>query len=185
MTEMTFTRLDPVEARELVDELIVPLYVDTHTEVAGNPFYSAERAAERIRGYAAAPTFEIVIARIDGVPIGQAFGYGLITGRWWEGLTPTVELPEDFTDERGGGRTFAFTELMVLPERQGQGLAHALHDELLRGRAEERATVLTREDNRSAQAAYARWGWRKVGKLQPYPDSPHFDAFVLPLPLPS
>lgn len=32
-----------------------------------------------------------------------------------------------------------------------------------------------------AQQAYARWGWRKVAKLQPYPDSPHFDAMVLPL----
>ena len=72
---------------------------------------------------------------------------------------------------------------MVVPNRQGQGVAHALHDDLLGGRAEERATLLVREDNTSAQNAYTRWGWRKVGKLQPYPDSPHFDALVLPLPL--
>ncbi|GAA1775447.1 hypothetical protein [Actinomadura chokoriensis] len=48
---------------------------------------------------------------------------------------------------------------------------------------EERATLLVREDNESAQRAYARWGWRKAGKVQPFPDSPHFDSMIIDLPL--
>ena len=59
--------------------------------------------------------------------------------------------------------------------------AQALHDELLGHRPEARATLLVAEDNAPAQRAYATWGWRKLGKLQPFPDSPHYDALVLDL----
>jgi GNAT superfamily N-acetyltransferase len=143
--------------------------------VIGNPFYSAERFAERVRGYFRAPGFEIVIAYIGGEPVGQAFGYAPpATSKWWGGLTTPV--PDGFTEETGT-RTFAFNELMVVPGWQGKDVAHALHDELLAGRREERATLLVREDNTSAQNAYRCWGWEKVGKLRPYPD-----AMILPLP---
>lgn len=139
----------------------------------------AERFAERFPGYAKAPGFEIVIAYLGGEPVGQAFGYTLPpAARWWDGLTTPV--PDGFTEETGS-RTFALNELMVVPDWQGKGVAHALHDALLGGRAEERATLLVREDNTSAQRAYARWGWRKIGKSQPFPDSPHFDAMILDL----
>jgi ribosomal protein S18 acetylase RimI-like enzyme len=70
---------------------------------------------------------------------------------------------------------------MVVPAWQGRGVAHGLHDELLAHRPEERATLLVRDNNTSAQQAYARWGWQKAGKLRPYPDAPHYDALILPL----
>jgi hypothetical protein len=38
-----------------------------------------------------------------------------------------------------------------------------------------------RPDNAPAQAAYARWGWRNVTKLKPFPDAPVYDALILPL----
>ncbi|GAA4058528.1 GNAT family N-acetyltransferase [Actinomadura miaoliensis] len=180
--DLTFARHDAASAEAILDEVIVPLYEASHADVIDNPFYSAERFAERVRGYLKAPGFEIVVAYVSGSPVGQAFGYALPqTSRWWEGLT--MQTPEEGFTVETGTRTFAFNELMVVPEWQGKGVAHALHDELLRGRQEERATLLVRENNTSAQTAYARWGWRKVGKLQPYPDAPHFDAMVLPLPL--
>ena len=181
-TAITFTRHDGEAAAALLDDVLVRIYVDTHADVSDKAFYSEERAAERIRGYLRSPGFEIVIAYADGRPIGQAFGYALpATSRWWTGLTGD-DLPDGFTTETGS-RTFAFNELMVLPEWQGRHIAHALHDELLRGRAEERATILVREDNVPARTAYFRWRWRKVGKLQPFADSPHFDALILPLPV--
>lgn len=52
-----------------------------------------------------------------------------------------------------------------------------------RGRREKRATLLVRNNNTTAQAAYARWKWQKIGTLQPFPDSPLFDAMILPLPM--
>jgi GNAT superfamily N-acetyltransferase len=180
--DVTFDRHDPASAEKILGSVIVPLYEASHADVIANPFYSAERFAERVRGYCKAPGFEIVIARIDGLPVGQAFGYALpTTSKWWSGLTTPV--PEGFATE-SGTRTFAFNELMVVQDWQGKGVAHALHDELLNGRREERATLLVREDNTSAQNAYRRWGWTKVGKLRPFPDAPHFDSMVIDLPLP-
>jgi ribosomal protein S18 acetylase RimI-like enzyme len=123
------------------------------------------------------------VGYLGQTPVGEAFGYALpATTRWWEGLTG--EVRDGFTAETGS-RTFAFNELMVLPELQGKHIAHRLHDELLRGRDEERATILVRENNVAARTAYTRQGWRKVGKLQPYPDSPHFDALIHELPVDS
>ncbi|REF00602.1 GNAT family N-acetyltransferase [Thermomonospora umbrina] len=181
LNDLTFTRHDPAAVEAALDGVIVPLYEATHADVIGDPFYSAERFTERVRGYMQAPGFEIVVAYLDGVPVGQAFGYALpVSARWWSGLT--TQVPDGFTTETGS-RTFAFNELMVLPQWQGKGVAHALHDELLRGRREERATLLVREDNAPAQTAYARWGWRKIGKLRPYPDAPHYDALLIDLPL--
>jgi len=178
---ITFTRHDPSSTERVLDSVIVPVYEASHADVIHNPFYSSERFAERVRGYLKSTGFEIVVAYVDDHPVGQAFGYALsTTTRWWQGLTPPG--PEGFSKETGS-RTFAFNELMVVPERQGKGVAHALHDELLNGRREERATLLVREDNTSARNAYDRWGWEKIGKLQPYPDAPHFVAMIIKLPL--
>lgn len=179
---LSFVRHDPDSALAVLDEVIVPVYEASHADVISNPFYSGERFAERVSNYIKAPGFEIVIAYIDAEPVGQAFGYTLpAASKWWGGLTTPV--PEGFEVETGE-RTFAFNELMVVPAWQGRGVAHAMHDELLAGRSQERATLLVREDNTSAQTAYARWGWQKIGKLRPYEDAPHFDAMILDLPLP-
>jgi ribosomal protein S18 acetylase RimI-like enzyme len=108
-----------------------------------------------------------------------AFGYTLPeSARWWHGLTTPVD-PALIAET--GERTFALCELMVHPDWQRHRIAQALHNELLSHRAEERATLLVREDNIAAQTAYARWGWAKIGKLKPYPDSPHYDALVFQL----
>jgi ribosomal protein S18 acetylase RimI-like enzyme len=179
---VSFTHHDEASAEQILGQVIAPVYEASHADVIANPFYSSDRFVERVRGYLKAPGFEIVIAYIRDVPVGQAFGYALPpAARWWDGLTTPV--PQGFATETGD-RTFALNELMVVPEWQRKGVAHALHDELLRGRGEERATLLVRENNVSAQAAYARWGWQKIGKLRPYPDAPDFDAMVLQLPLP-
>jgi ribosomal protein S18 acetylase RimI-like enzyme len=177
----TFRHFAAESAEEILDSVVAPVYAASHIDVIANPFYSAERFVERVRGYLRAPGFELVAAYVDNEPIGQAFGYALPpNARWWEGLT--TPMTEGFTVETGD-RTFALNELMVVPDRQRMGVAHALHDDLLNGRQEQRATLLVREDNASAQQAYIRWGWEKVGKLRPYPDAPHFDAMILPLPL--
>lgn len=177
----SFRHVDARSAEEILGSVVAPVYEASHADVIDHSFYSTERFVERVRGYLRAPGFELVAACDDDTPIGMAFGYALpVNARWWEGLTTSVA--DGFTDETGT-RTFALNELMVVPDQQGRGVAHALHDDLLGGRREERATLLVREDNTSAQQAYARWGWRKVAKLRPYPDAPHFDAMILSLPL--
>ena len=162
-----------------METTVLPLHEASYPDLLGNPFFSAERVAERVRGYMKAPGFEMVIAEVEGAPRGLALGYTLPGGaRWWRGLTTPVD-PDMIAET--GHRTFALCELMVHPDWQRRGIAHGLHDELLGHRPEERATLLVREDNAAAQRAYAKWGWRKVGKLQPFPDSPHYDALILDL----
>lgn len=152
-------------------------YVGTPQE--HDVFYSRDRFAERLAGYARVPGFELVTIRERGELIGYAFGYLLPEGaRWWTGLVK--DPPEGFTTETGS-RTFALCELHVRGDRRGCGWASRAHAELMGNRADqERATVLVRPEN-PARAAYERWGYRPVGELKPYPDSPTYIALVLDL----
>ena len=73
---------------------------------------------------------------------------------------------------------------MVRQPFTGRHIAHALHDELLAPRKEQRATLLVEQGNTTAYRAYLKWGWRKVAELRPnWPDSPLFDVLILPLPI--
>jgi ribosomal protein S18 acetylase RimI-like enzyme len=164
-----------------METTILPLHESSRPDLIDDPFDSADRFAARVRGYMRAAGFEMVVAEVERAPRGLALAYRLPEGaRWWRGLTTPVD-PEIIAET--GDRTFGLCELIVHPDWQRRGIAHALHDELLGRRPEGRATVLVREDNIPAQRAYAKWGWRKIGKLQPFPDSPHYDALVLDLPV--
>lgn len=148
----------------------------------GDPFNSPAAFMGRFDSYASIPGFDLVVAYEDEHPVGQTWGWPLGPGnRWWEGL---VSEPEPgFTDE-DGTRTFALSEIMVIRGFTGRGIAHALHDELLRSRSEQRATLLAEADNTNAYRAYLKWGWRKVSQLRPHwQDAPLFDVLMLRLPL--
>lgn len=124
MPTIAFKHLKFDAAEEIVDSVIGNLYVDTHADVIHDPFYSAERFIERIRGYMRAPGFEVVVGFIDNDPVGLALGYALPEkARWWAGLTTPIE--PGFTTE-DGTRTFGLCELMVHPGWQGRGVAHAV-----------------------------------------------------------
>jgi hypothetical protein len=148
---------------------------------AGDPFDTPEVFMGRFDSYASNPLLDLVVAYEDGDPAGQAWGWPLGPGsRWWETLD---HEPEPGFIAEDGTRTFALSEIMVVRERTGHGIAHALHDELLRGRHEQRATLLVRPGNASAYQAYTRWGWRKAAQMRPHwPDAPTFDVLMLPLP---
>lgn len=178
--ELRLEHLDAAGARRISTDVIVPVYEASHTDGLDDPFRSTQRFVERLDAYTQRDGFELVVAYADdSEPVGLAFGFALPeTTRWWRGLITSV--PDGFTDE-DGHRTFAVNEIMVRPEWQRRGVAHTVSAELLAGRPEQRATLLARPDNAPAQAAYARWGWRKVAKLKPFPDSPVYDALILPL----
>uniref|UniRef100_UPI001B801CD5 GNAT family N-acetyltransferase n=1 Tax=Actinoplanes subtropicus TaxID=543632 RepID=UPI001B801CD5 len=118
---------------------------------------------------------------IYGEVVERELGYPLPAGSgWWRGLRSDIDQSELHED---GHRTFALTEIMVLENWRRRGFAHRLHDLLLTDRAEERATLLVLPDNAPAHAAYASWGWRKIGSIKPFDDSPEYDAMILPLPI--
>lgn len=97
--------------------------------------------------------------------MGYAYGFSLQPDtHWWQGLlTPLAEE----TIRETGSRTLALSELMVRAPWRGRGIGRGLHDELLTGRNEERATLLVEPGNTEARGRYARWGWTELGRLRP------------------
>jgi len=180
---LTFRHHDQMAAqaqRVTVEQIYRDSYSEQQQE---DPFSASGRWMHRFDAYAAEPGFDLVIAYTrDGEPVGQAFGWPLTADtKWWDGL---VEEPEPGFTSESGTRTFALSEIMVRRDYAGQGNAHALHDELLCSRREDRATLLVRPANTYAYRAYTRWGWQLVAQLSPgWPDAPTFDVLMFPLPI--
>ncbi|GAA2440805.1 hypothetical protein GCM10010191_66050 [Actinomadura vinacea] len=67
---------------------------------------------------------------------------------------------------------------MVCKSCTGRDIAYALHDELLRPRAEQRATLRVRH----AYQRYTKWGWHKTAQPRPgWPGAPLLDVLMLDL----
>jgi GNAT superfamily N-acetyltransferase len=99
---------------------------------------------------------------------------------WWRGLT--TPLPDEVTAEHAG-RTFAVTELLVRASWRRQGIGRELHELLLGGRAEERATLTVPPGAGAAQAAFRSWGWRKLARTRnDEGGGPVLDVLVTELP---
>lgn len=175
--DVTYHALNGTQALGHLDELR-----DLYREVYADPPYSwgdehAELFVERFKQQATAEGFALVDARHGDELVGVIFGVtlGLTTGWWHHLLAP---LPDDVTTERPG-RTFAVVELLVRKAWRRQHIAQVLHDHLLHGRSEQRATLTVLPAALPAQSAYAKWGWRKVAeKRNPLPGSPVFDVMV-------
>jgi GNAT superfamily N-acetyltransferase len=113
------------------------------------------------------PGFVLAEARHGGYLVGYAFGVPLRPATsWWRDLT--APLPEELTAEHPG-RTFALAELTVRAAWRRQGIGRALHDLILDGRAEDRATAAIPVAAAPAQGAYQRWGWRKAARKHAEP----------------
>ncbi|QXJ25852.1 GNAT family N-acetyltransferase [Actinomadura graeca] len=184
--DVTLRRFNATGARaqrEVVSQIHRGAYAERIA--AGSQFDSVEAFMNRFDVYVQREGFDLVIAYDntgpDARPVGQTWGWPLgPQTAWWKGL----EIPPEpsFTEE-DGSRTFALSEIMVCRPWTGRGIAHALHDALLRPRTEQRATLLVRPDN-PAYAIYTRWGWRKATQLRPgLPDAPLMDVLIMQLPL--
>jgi len=161
--------------------VLLDVYEDVYVERLSDPFYSTARYWERLQGYASRDGFALAVGVVGTEPIGYALGYTLPSGSgWWRALKADVDDAELLEN---GHRTFALTEIMVRKPWRRRGFARQLHDRLLANRNEERATLIVLPGNSPAQAAYASWGWRKIGILRPFDDSPTYDAMVTPLPI--
>lgn len=178
LDELRLSRYDGAAARGLTNQL-VEVYADVYADRVDNPFFSVDRFAERLTRHQQAPGYALVTGEIAGTLTGYAYGASLRADTlWWDGLLDAV--PAELIRETGR-RTFALNEIMVRAPWRRRGIAGRLHNALLGGRAEERATLLVEQGNAPAKAAYVRWGWQHVGFLQPFPDAPVYDSMLLPL----
>jgi GNAT superfamily N-acetyltransferase len=181
---VSFRRYDAAQARQLsdtVESVFVNSYLDAIA--SGDAFHSVEAFMQRFRAYSSRPGLDLVLAYHDDRAIGQTWGWSLgADTAWWHGMDPEPE-PEFTRDD--GRPIFALSEIMVVHDWIGKGVAHALHDTLLFARPERRATLLVDPVNITAYRAYLRWGWRKVGRLRPsWDDAPTFDVLIIELDQP-
>jgi GNAT superfamily N-acetyltransferase len=183
MPYLYFTHYDAAGAQQ-IRAVVQTIYKNSYTEAiaSGDPFDSVDAFMKRFDAYTSGSGFDMVVAHIGDDPVGQTWGWPLLPGTHsWHGVTPP--LPEEFTIETGH-RTFILSEIMVRQAWKRQGIAHALHDELLSARTEQRARLLVEPGNTVAYRAYLKWGWRKVGQRRPeWPDAPLFDVLILALPI--
>src|ERR1039457_75482 len=162
MPDLTFRRYDAggtQRIRATVEAIYKGAYVGAIA--SGDPFYTVDAFMGRFDAYASRDGFDLIIAWLDDEPVGQAWGWPLDRARgagWWRGL---IKEPEPGFTAEDGKRTFALSEIMICQPYTGQHIAHTLHDELLNGRPEARATLLVNPVNENAYSIYLRWGWRK------------------------
>lgn len=156
-----------------------------HTEVYGAAPYrqsaDPDEFIRRFRVQCRQPGFVLAEARSGGYLVGYAAGMPLRPSTsWWRALT--TPLPEDVVTEYPG-RTFSLVELLVRAAWRRQGIGRTLHDLLLRGRREERATLVVWPEATAAQRAFHSWGWRKVGRTRDDAADPAVaDVLVTELP---
>jgi GNAT superfamily N-acetyltransferase len=174
---ITFHRLDGRQAAGHVDEL-----QDAHREVYGETDHGALFAGQ-LRVWRRQPGFVLAEARHGGYLVGLTTGMPLRPSTsWWKDLT--APLPAEVTTEHPG-RTFALTELLVRAPWRRQGIAGSLHDLILDGRPEERATVAAPPGATAAQKALRKWGWSRVARARgPRDGSPVLDVLIIALPAP-
>jgi GNAT superfamily N-acetyltransferase len=172
---ITFDKLDGGQAAAHEDELQA-----AHREVYGEAGHEAS-FARRFRVWRRQPGFVLVEARHGGYLVGFAAGMALRPSTsWWKDLT--APLPAEVTTEHAG-RTFALTELLVRASWRRQGIAGSLHDLILDGRPEERATLVLPPGATAAQKAFPEWGWSRVARTRgPHHGSPVLDVLILALP---
>ena len=174
-TEISFEQLDGRQAAAHAAEL-QSLHDEVYVDVpaVGGDF------ASRFRVQCRQPGFVLVAARSGGYLIGYAAGMPLRPSTsWWREVTTT--LPEQVTTEYAG-RTFALVELLVRGSWRRQGVGGSLHDLILAGRPEERATAVVPPTATAAQAAFQNWGWRKIARARSAAGLPASDVLVTALP---
>ncbi len=105
----------------------------------------------------------------EGGPVGYAYGSMLKPGGWWKGH----RRPSDLR-----GSVFALSEFMVIPKWRGTGRAQQIHDALLKEVTAGLVTLLVETERPRVQAMYERWGYSRVGEVDPADDSPGYAVMV-------
>jgi ribosomal protein S18 acetylase RimI-like enzyme len=173
--ELELARHDGQGLRDQKEEILT-VYQEVYAERLSDPFFSPARFWERVEGGSWREGFRLVTGRVTGELVGFTLGSILPANTaWWRGFKGEAD-PDLFRET--GTRTFGINELQVRPAWRRRGYAKAMSDALLEGLPVERATLLVRAENTAAYTAYQSWGFHTVGQMQPFEDSPLYEAMV-------
>ncbi|MED7950938.1 GNAT family N-acetyltransferase [Streptomyces sp. BE20] len=181
LTDLHLERHTAAGTAKLLPDLIA-VYAQVYDvpPYQGDPFFTPEAFQERLLGAMEMPGFECVTARDGGVLIGYLHGVTLPEDRtWW--LSVGEQRPDDVLKASQAGDVFWLRELMVLPIHTNKGVGRRLHDEAVIGRGQQWTTLTCIPTNQPAHDAYLRWGYKIIGQIKHAPDSPVYNAMVLPV----
>lgn len=161
--------------QEQKDEIIF-VYQEAYAERLHDPFFYPDRFWERIERGSSRDGFRLVTGRVTDELVGFTLGSVLpANSAWWRGFKGEVD-PALLRET--GTRTFGINELMVRPAWRRRGYATALSNALLEDLSVERVTLLVRAENTAAYTAYTSWGFYVIGQMQPFDDSPVYEAMA-------
>lgn len=172
------------EAHDIAEEL-VDVYAEVYSvpPYDGDPFFSRDTAAKRLDGALEMDGFQVLTARQNDELTGYVYGVSLTPDKpWWTRISD--ELDVDLKLHAEAGDIFWLRELLVREPWRNAGLGRRLHDAIIEQRMtdfKETWTTLTCiVDNEPAYSAYLRWGYEIVGQIRHAPESPLYDAMILP-----
>lgn len=131
------------------------------------PYCDADRGTEvrdRLRGeHSRRSGFRALAALGPGNRVaGMVYGYRGLDGQWWHD-TVSQALPkpqkQDWLSD-----SYELVELAVHPRCQRQGIATALVESLIEGRAERTCVLSTRTDS-DAHLLYSRLGFERIAEM--------------------
>jgi ribosomal protein S18 acetylase RimI-like enzyme len=173
--ELVVTRHNGQGLRNQKDDILA-VYREVYAERLDNPFFHPDRFWDRIERGSHRNGFRLVTGHIHGELIGFTLGSVLPANTsWWQGFKGT---PDPDLVRETGTRTFGINELQVRPAWRRRGYAKAMSKALLDGLTVERVTLLVRAENTPAYTAYRSWGFHVVGDMQPFADSPRYEAMM-------
>lgn len=173
--DLVVTRHGGQGLRERKDDILA-VFREAYAERLDDPFFHPDRFWGRIERTSHRDGFRLVTGHVEHHLVGFTLGSVLPANTaWWEGLTGA---PDPAFPHETGSRTFGINELQVRPAWRRRGYARAMSEALLAGLTVERATLLVRAENVPAYTAYRSWGYRVVGRMRPFDDSPLYEVMV-------
>ncbi|WP_250290804.1 GNAT family N-acetyltransferase [Frankia sp. CiP1_Cm_nod1] len=179
MADIELWHHDAHAVKVIVEELL-DVYAEVYSvpSYAGDPFFSVDAYADRLRAALEMSGFESVTARVGGRLVGYVHGVTLPAAMsWW--LSLGEARPVAARAAAKAGKIFWLRELMVRPDATNQGIGRRLHDAVIAGRGEPWTTLTCIVGNEPAHGAYLRWGYRIMGCIKHTPQSPVYDAMLL------
>ncbi|MGC9538168.1 GNAT family N-acetyltransferase [Streptomyces sp. UG1] len=150
-------------------QMLIDVHDDAYADAMDDPFN--QRFPWFVDHWSGMDDFTCVVAYDSEEPVGFAYGAPLAPGReWWRSTA--------YEPQNGYTSTYAVSELMVRPQWRKQGVSDQLHEELLKGRAEDLAVLLVDVTHPKVQALYQSWGYAKVGEQRPFADAPLLGVMV-------
>lgn len=173
--ELVITRHDGEGLQAQRDDILT-VYREAYAERLDDPFFHPDRFWDRIERGSHRDGFRLVTGRVQGELVGFTLGSVLPADTaWWRGFKGN---PDPDLVRETGTRTFGINELQVRPAWRRRGYAKTMSEALLKEQAVERVTLLVRADNAPAYIAYLSWGFRVVGQIQPFDDSPLYEVML-------